>query len=200
MRYRSDKRFSPASVFSTSNDGTGRAVTEPEATVQQAPAIAAEAGKTFSSPYPAAPTAGAPQAAAQEPDERDLRTDPVELLSLFPALVPYIRTLHPDWREFIEAAWWMRGRLGISDRLWREACEVFGSGIAGQARAAIAVGIVSSKPLDHFKSGPGGYFFGMVQKAKRGELHLEKTLWGMRKDGQGLGRDLRQILKHHLTC
>jgi replication initiation protein RepC len=39
---------------------------------------------------------------------------------------------------------------------------------------------VSAKPADHFRSSPGGYFHGMVVKAKAGELNLARTIWGLR--------------------
>ena len=38
----------------------------------------------------------------------------------------------------------------------------------GREEAAIAVAIVSAKPAGHFRSSPGGYFHGMVAKAKAG--------------------------------
>jgi replication initiation protein RepC len=34
------------------------------------------------------------------------------------------------------------------------------------------VALVSAKPAEHFRTSPGGYFHGMVQKAKAGELNL----------------------------
>ena len=50
----------------------------------------------------------------------------------------------------------------------------------GREEAAIAVAIVSAKPTGHFRSSPGGYFHGMVAKAKAGELNLARTIWGLR--------------------
>jgi hypothetical protein len=48
---------------------------------------------------------------------------------------------------------------------------------------------VSTKPAGHFRSSPGGYFHGMVAKAKAGELNLARTIWGLRvrdrKAGEG---------------
>ena len=32
-----------------------------------------------------------------------------------------------------------------------------------------------------FRTSPGGYFHGMVTKAKAGHLNLDRTLWGMRR-------------------
>jgi replication initiation protein RepC len=51
----------------------------------------------------------------------------------------------------------------------------------GREEAAIAVAIVSAKPAGHFRSSPGGYFHGMVVKAKAGELNLVRTIWGLRQ-------------------
>jgi replication initiation protein RepC len=55
----------------------------------------------------------------------------------------------------------------------------------GRERAAIAIAIVSTKDPAHFRTSAGGYFHGMVAKAKAGELHLDRTLWGMRRAGRG---------------
>ena len=51
----------------------------------------------------------------------------------------------------------------------------------GREKAAIAIAIVSAKPAEHFRSTPGGYFHGMVAKAKAGELNLARTVWGLRQ-------------------
>jgi replication initiation protein RepC len=51
----------------------------------------------------------------------------------------------------------------------------------GREQAAIAIAIVSAKPAAHFRSTPGGYFHGMVMKAKNGELNLARTVWGLRQ-------------------
>jgi replication initiation protein RepC len=47
----------------------------------------------------------------------------------------------------------------------------------------VAIAIVSAKPAEHFRSTPGGYFHGMVAKAKAGELNLARTIWGLRQEG-----------------
>ena len=51
----------------------------------------------------------------------------------------------------------------------------------GREQAAIAIAIVSAKPAAHFRTTPGGYFHGMVAKAKSGELNLARTVWGLRQ-------------------
>ena len=49
------------------------------------------------------------------------------------------------------------------------------------AHAAIALAIVSAKPEGHFTSTPGGYFNGMVARAKAGTLNLSRTVWALRE-------------------
>jgi replication initiation protein RepC len=68
----------------------------------------------------------------------------------------------------------------------------------GRDLVAVALAIVSTKDPEHFRTTPGGYFHGMVQKAKTGELHLERTVWALRRAAEpaqaprgGQGRGLR---------
>jgi replication initiation protein RepC len=46
----------------------------------------------------------------------------------------------------------------------------------GREKAAIAIAIVSTKDPAHFRTSAGGYFHGMVMKAKAGHLNLDRTL------------------------
>ena len=50
---------------------------------------------------------------------------------------------------------------------------------------AMALAIVSTKPESHFSRSAGGYFAGMVRKAERGELRLERSLWALREARYG---------------
>jgi replication initiation protein RepC len=108
-------------------------------------------------------------------DETVLRLSTEELVRLAPRLRPYLATPNPTWPAVVDAADWLRGELGVSKSLWGEACLAM-----GREEAAIAVAIVSAKPAGHFRSSPGGYFHGMVAKAKTGELNLGRTIWGLR--------------------
>ncbi len=118
-----------------------------------------------------------------------LRLSTDELVRLAPRLRPYLTTPVPTWPAVVDAADWLRGELGVSKSLWGEACLAM-----GREEAAIAVAIVSAKPAGHFRSSPGGYFHGMVAKAKAGELNLARTIWGLRaRDRQaGEGRSPRR--------
>jgi replication initiation protein RepC len=120
-----------------------------------------------------------------------LRLSTEELVRLAPRLRPYLTAPTPTWPAVVDAADWLRGELGVSKSLWGEACLAM-----GREEAAIAVAIVSAKPAGHFQSSPGGYFHGMVAKAKAGELNLARTIWGLRtrdrRAGGGEGRSPRR--------
>jgi replication initiation protein RepC len=98
-----------------------------------------------------------------------------ELVRLMPRLKPYLERPSPTWPELVDAADWLRHELGVSQSLWGEACLAM-----GREMAAVALAIVSTKEPEHFRTTAGGYFHGMVAKAKAGELHLERTLWALR--------------------
>jgi replication initiation protein RepC len=114
----------------------------------------------------------------QEPAEqgRVLKLHPEELVRLAPRLKPYLRRPSPTWPELVEAADWLRHDLDVSRPLWAEACLAM-----GREQAAVALAVVSTKDPVHFRTTPGGYFHGMVTKAKAGELNLDRTLWAMRR-------------------
>jgi replication initiation protein RepC len=83
--------------------------------------------------------------------------------------------------------WWL-GELGISRPLWGEACVAM-----GRECAAVAVALVSARPAEHFRTSPGGYFHGMVMKAKAGELNLVRTIWSLRQARAAKARAARSM-------
>jgi replication initiation protein RepC len=101
---------------------------------------------------------------------------PDELVQLTPKLKPYLRRSTPTWPDVVDAADWLRHDLGVSKHLWGDACLTM-----GRELAAVALAIVSTKEPEHFRTSPGGYFHGMVAKARAGELHLERTVWSLRR-------------------
>jgi replication initiation protein RepC len=104
-----------------------------------------------------------------------IKTD--ELVRLAPRLRPYLQTSSPAWPDIVEAADWLRHDLGVSKSLWGDACLAM-----GREKAAIALAIVSAKPAEHFTTSPGSYFYGMVTRAKAGNLNLARTIWGLREN------------------
>jgi replication initiation protein RepC len=108
-----------------------------------------------------------------------LKITPAELVKLAPRLKAYLGDHPTRWPEIVDAADWLRGELGISQYIWGDACLTM-----GREQAAIAVAIVSTKPPGYFRGSAGGYFHGMVARAKSGQLHLTRTIWGMRGHGE----------------
>jgi len=138
-------------------------------------ALAGEAVPPQAAPEPSPTPQAAKPARPERVEGTVLRLSTEELVRLAPRLRPYLAVPTPTWPAVVDAADWLRGELGVSKSLWGEACLAM-----GREEAAIAVAIVSAKPLGHFRSSPGGYFHGMVAKAKAGDLNLARTIWGLR--------------------
>ncbi len=122
--------------------------------------------------------AGDATPARREPPEtgRVLKLAPDELIKLAPRLKSWLRRPDPAWPDVVDAAAFLRSDLGVSKSLWGEACRAM-----GREQAAVAIAIVSTKDPTHFRTTAGGYFHGMVTKARAGQLNLDRTLWGMRR-------------------
>jgi replication initiation protein RepC len=142
----------------------------PEQDTVIAPEESSRAGGEAVAPQSTPTGRGAPETG------RVLKLAPDELVKLAPKLKSYLRNPDPAWPDVVEAAAFLRSDLGVSKSLWGEACLAM-----GRERAAIAIAIVSTKDPAHFRTTAGGYFHGMVTKAKAGHLNLDRTLWGMRK-------------------
>lgn len=124
-----------------------------------------------------------PDASKQPEKGITQRIQPDELVRLAPRLKTYLHHPNPTWPEIIDAADWLRHDLDVSKPLWGDACLTMGRDLA-----AITLAIVSTKDREYFRTTPAGYFHGMVQKAKIGELHLDQTVWAMRRASQPNGR------------
>ena len=173
-----------------SENGPHQYTYKPSLYPEQDTVVASEGCKSASDGVACDPQTPAPQERAHEEEKagagqgRPVRTDSGtvmrlstnELTLLAPRLRSYLKTPTPAWPEIVNAADYLRGELGVSKSLWGEACIAM-----GREPAAIAIAIVSAKPAEHFRSTPGGYFHGMVAKAKTGELNLARTIWGLRQ-------------------
>jgi replication initiation protein RepC len=117
--------------------------------------------------------------AAKPPERQDrgsvLKITPDDLIGLAPRLRPYLNRPSPSWPEIVNAADWLRHDLGVSKPLWGDACITM-----GREQAAVALALVSTKPPGHFRTSPGCYFHGMVERARAGNLHLDRTIWVIR--------------------
>ena len=81
----------------------------------------------------------------------------------------YIR----NWDDLHRAAGKMHGMVGISENAWNVSQRALGPTVAS---AAIAL-IFDKHSTGEVKS-PGGYLRGMVEKARAGELHLDRSFYG----------------------
>ena len=81
-----------------------------------------------------------------------------------------------SWPELAAAAPVMRVMIGLSEAGW-----VDGVGRVGRYAAAAILATVlekSARSPDQISS-PGGYFRAMIDRAVEGQLHLEKSLFGL---------------------
>jgi replication initiation protein RepC len=132
-----------------------------------------EAGPAPQDPCPSKPQRLFPEA---------LQVTPVQLVELAPRLSPYMpaRFNDMDWAAIVEAALWLSSEMKLNRTLWARACQLM-----GREYAAVALAIVSTRPVPHFTSGPAGYFAGMLRKFEKGELCLARTLWKLKDQAWG---------------
>jgi len=113
-----------------------------------------------------------------------LHITPATLVELAPRLASYMpaRTNDKDWPAIVDAALFLSGEMGINRTLWSRACDVM-----GREYAAVAMALVSTRATEHFTSGPGGYFAGMLRKFEKNpqDLCLSRTLWKLKDETWG---------------
>jgi replication initiation protein RepC len=126
-----------------------------------------------------------------------LHITPTTLVELAPRLAPYMPPRYNDksWPAVIEAALFLSGEMGVNNTLWARACNVM-----GREYAAVALALVSTRPAEHFTSGPGGYFAGMLRKFEKNpqDLCLSRTLWALKNEvwGKDGHKERRKIEQH----
>ncbi|MEM8651831.1 MAG: plasmid replication protein RepC [Pseudomonadota bacterium] len=119
----------------------------------------------------------------QEPEnwnthESSYRTD-VEietLMSSCPHFAEMARDLSgwvKNWNDLHRAAGKVRPIAGISEDAWKIAQQVLGPYVA-----AASIALIFDKHSTGEVSSPGGYLRGMVEKAKSGDLHLDRSIYG----------------------
>jgi replication initiation protein RepC len=92
-----------------------------------------------------------------------------------PEIGAYSHELPASWWDLIKIADAVRPELGVSEPAWREARSVLGDHLA-----AVAVAVILQKHQAGQISKPGGYLRGMTERHRVGELHLVRTLYGLR--------------------
>ncbi|ONG47513.1 hypothetical protein BKE38_23040 [Pseudoroseomonas deserti] len=135
----------------------------------------------------------APAANGQALEETPLTLSARELVRLAPRLGGWLAVAQPDWPAVSQAASILAREMGISPGLYGEACRRL-----GRRPAAVAVAVISTRPASHFHTaGPGGYLRGMLRRAEKGELHLERSLFGLRDKRSLPSVQLTAVNFHH---
>jgi hypothetical protein len=119
-----------------------------------------------------------------------------QLRPAFKAAAPRLglsaRLVHAvDWLfRFTQPQDWERGGRPIvwpSAGMQQDGLSLSASRVKAINRQLIEDGLITmrdspnGKDPDYFRTTPGGYFHGMVAKAKAGELNLDRTLWALRR-------------------
>ncbi|WP_158600862.1 plasmid replication protein RepC [Teichococcus wenyumeiae] len=134
-------------------------------------------GSTVAAQEEVAPTPALPIQPEIRLAEDGFRISPAELVRLAPRLENCLGTRQPGWSDIADAASLLAQQLGISHGLYGEACQML-----GRHPAAVAIAIISTKQAGHFHStGPGGYLRGMLRRAGKGELFLDRSIHGLRE-------------------
>lgn len=91
-----------------------------------------------------------------------------------------------SWRDLVAVADRIRPIIGISEDAWALAQRAM-----SREEAAAALALITDKYSDGVVSSPGGYLRGLALKAKSGELHLARSVFGRFQERQGAssGRD-----------
>lgn len=95
----------------------------------------------------------------------------LKIAAMFRDIVP---TSKPNERQIIDAAEYVCTPLGISRHAWGQACIIL-----GRYAAAVCVAVIAAKHERGLIRSPGGVLRAMVSRHQSGELHLDRTLYGL---------------------
>ncbi|SCX35845.1 replication initiation protein RepC [Agrobacterium rosae] len=96
------------------------------------------------------------------------------ILRIAPTFQSWTNKAHPSWRELLEASWMVRSELGISQHAWAQACVIL-----GQTEAVTMLAAIWARYTAGDVKSPGGLMRKMVELHERGELRLDRTLFGL---------------------
>lgn len=162
-------------LTSTKSPSLAKATTAVEGA--KPPAYEAESSRSRSNP---------PKSAQVEPKKLDQREEarpsalrgfivtPDFILKIAAGFRGWVRSTHPSWSELDEAGWLVRSDLGISQHAWGQACVIL-----GRMEAVTALAVISARHGAGKVRSPGGLLRRMVELHQSGELHLDRTLFGL---------------------
>ncbi len=172
-------RAAESARFPVESDPTGPAV-EPHIATTNQPLIAKATAKAEGRSRPEANNVvqskqGASPAPAVVPDAlRGFPATPAFVIQAAPPFRGFVPSSRPSQADIVEAAWHVRKHLGISSDAWGEACLSM-----GRWPAAVAVAAIAARHEAGQVRSPGGLLRKMVELNDRGELRLDRTLYGL---------------------
>ena len=175
-------------VFPVETDPTGPAERPHNTTTNQlniAKATANTEGRSRPEAYNAVQSKpGASLPASGAPDAlRGFPATPGFVLQAAPPFRGFIPSSSPSQSEIVDAAWHVRKHLGISPGAWGEACISL-----GRWPAAVAIAAIAARHQAGEVRSPGGLLRKMVELNDRGELRLDRTLYGLADRIEGVSR------------
>lgn len=105
---------------------------------------------------------------------RGFQASPALILQIAPAFRDLCPSSRPTQAQIVDAAGMVAGNLGISHHAWGQACHVL-----GRYAAAVTVAIIAAKRDQGQVGSPGGYLRKITANHQAGDLHLDKTLFGL---------------------
>lgn len=134
--------------------------------------------------------AGLQESVAEGPEEKDPAAcsglTHVTLAMAVGAASERLRSYLPreaGWGDLVEAAYQLRGEVGVSQASWGEACSVVGR--HGAAVCVLVTDRAALRDADPVRR-PAAYFRGMVNRARRGELQLHRSMFGLLERDRGV--------------
>ena len=117
--------------------------------------------------------------------ERDAsKWTPRAIIACFPSLGMYVGGTSegdpPSWRMVDAAASRLARDLGVNATCWQRAVAEM-----GREQRCVAIALVAELlAAGRIFTTAGQYFGGMLKRARSGELHLERSVWGFRRKSQ----------------
>lgn len=99
---------------------------------------------------------------------------PEFIVQIAPIFLAWVNTTDPTWHELLGASALIRAHLGISQHAWAQACAVL-----GHTEAIVLLATIAARHAAGKVRSPGGLLRKMVELHQRGELRLDRTLFGL---------------------
>lgn len=122
----------------------------------------------------AAPVRSGERERRRESALRGFIVTPDFIMRVAPAFRSWIKSANPSWKELLEASFYVRSELGISQHAWGQACVVL-----GQTEAVATIAAIAARHATGAVKSPGGLLRRMVELHETGELRLDRTLFGL---------------------